>query len=294
MQHGILQLPARWRSSAGLLLALLLLMASAPTGAAAQRLESYGVRGGLSLAQVRGGAVSGVQVGATAGASLRIGLGGGFALQPELLYVRKGGSGEEDEIEDVIPVGGFGLQIDEVAVATSVRADYVEVPLLVHYAIPTDGRFAPSLVAGPYAALGFGRAAGAEVRGRFAVLNPADEEIFAQVLDDYQDLEDLLQQVNALADQFGVGADLPETIDGDRFIERLDYGLTLGTDLGFPLGGQRAVLSLRYDLGLRDVVRQDADEVAAIQQILGAIDDFEGAGFEGRTNTLTVALGVAF
>ncbi len=316
MQNHAVQITTRWLGRAGLLLALL--AAGFPAGAQAQGLDGYGVRGGLSLASVRGGAFVGVQAGATASVYGRFALGKGFSFQPELTYVRKGVNGEEDMIEeeegDLVvgtfpPIGEVSLVLDNVEADVKATIDFVEVPLLVRYAPPVGGRFRPSFYAGPYAGFGFNRTAEVAIRGEFALRNAAleaavPEDLLTQRIDEFQTVDELLGQINAFIPIINAqvpGANLQpieNPVDAGDLLDNVDYGLTVGADLGFDagaLGGRRAVLSVRYDLGLRELTQQDSDAVQAIQALISSIDDFRDTdGFEGRSSTLTVTLGVAF
>lgn len=62
-----------------------------------------------------------------------------FSLQPELYYSRKGGELEES-------VGG-------ISATKTLKIDYLELPLLAKFTIPTQGNLKPSFFAGPYGAI---------------------------------------------------------------------------------------------------------------------------------------------
>lgn len=118
------------------LLSLLLLLSVAVTSATAQMNQpQIGLRVGGNLAQLRGESSFGDdatdrKLGFTVGTFAEMPLTGSFSLQPELLYTQKGGT--EEDVD-------FNL-------------DYLELPVLVKYNLPVEGRLVPSLYAGPYAA----------------------------------------------------------------------------------------------------------------------------------------------
>lgn len=79
---------------------------------------------------------AGRRMGFAAGAFIRIGFQGPFALQPELLYVQKGTS------DDFL----FG----ERQATRTRRFDYIEIPVLAKYELPIEGpSFRPNIQAGP-------------------------------------------------------------------------------------------------------------------------------------------------
>jgi len=63
---------------------------------------------------------------------------GGFAIQPEILYVMKGGKGDAT-------VEGYDITAE-------IKQDYVEIPVLFKYNLQTEGSVAPSFFAGPVVA----------------------------------------------------------------------------------------------------------------------------------------------
>jgi hypothetical protein len=65
----------------------------------------------------------------------------GFAIQPEVLYVMKGGKAGFPEGE----AEGYDITM-------KVKMDYVEVPVLIKYNFPTQGTISPNLFAGPVVA----------------------------------------------------------------------------------------------------------------------------------------------
>lgn len=92
-------------------------------------------------------------LGVTVGLYWAFPLGAGFALRPEVMYAQKGGELSFDETVN-------GSTVDSELVFD---LDYVEVPLVLSYAIPTQSRYVPMLYAGPYVGLATRREATFEV-----------------------------------------------------------------------------------------------------------------------------------
>ena len=92
-------------------------------------------------------------LGFTIGVYRAIPLGAGFALQPEVMYAQKGG-----ELSFEQPANGGTTESELVF-----NLDYVEVPVALMYAVPTQSRYVPMLYAGPYVSLATRRNATFEV-----------------------------------------------------------------------------------------------------------------------------------
>lgn len=107
-----------------------------------------GLRVGGSAALLRGDNVGVTDdatdrsLGFTVGLYKAIPLGGGFAVQPELMYTQKGGKLDFDVVDPEMGEGDVTFNVD-----------YIELPVALAYTIPTTGRIAPMLYAGPYASL---------------------------------------------------------------------------------------------------------------------------------------------
>lgn len=158
------------------LLAIVLL----PDRAAAQDGVQLGVKAGPAFMTGSGDGLIdeglGYRTGFLAGGLLRLDLGR-VALQPELLYIRKGWT--------------VTFQDD---VSTTVTLDYIELPVLAVAKLPTWGRLTPHLQAGPM--LGLSVNTSAEVEGSDA---PPEESV--------QDPGDTLQDAE-VGVALGAGTDI--------------------------------------------------------------------------------------
>lgn len=111
-----------------------------PNSSPAQGLAAKGFIGGLNLANVSGddadflGTSPSNSMGFTAGAFLVYNFNENLGIRPEVHYSQKGAKWEE---------GGDKI---------TAKLVYVDVPILVQFAIPTEGGFKPILFAGPYVA----------------------------------------------------------------------------------------------------------------------------------------------
>lgn len=166
-----------------------------------QQKPRLGIRAGLTYAQLRRDrGDTNRRFGLAAGLFTRVPLNEGVFLQPELLFGQKGGRTE----------GNFAVS-DTVSVPVTVRyrISYLEVPLLVHAVLPTEGTARASFFGGPYAGL--------TVRSR-AGTDP--EEINGEPLTPQENYEDLDYGVT-----IGMNLDVPwkeRTVVLDL---RYDYGL---------------------------------------------------------------------
>lgn len=175
-----------------------------------------GLRLGGNLAQLRGSDnalgndATDRKLGFIAGAFAEMPLSGSFSVQPELLYAQKGGRIDESFVEDDLD-GDF---------RSDFKLNYLELPVLVKYSVPTGSRIRPSVYAGPYAAYSVKRSIDIDVEG--------DE------------------------------GDLGLSLDADDTFKRLDYGAVFGVDFGYRLARRAATIGVRYDLGLANVFKDDA------------------------------------
>ena len=111
--------------------------------AGAGPIPEWGIKGGLSIADIRGG-LQGTErlLSFGAGGYVNFGLPGGLSVQPEVLYVTKGTS--YGKTEETSPSGTV-LGTSE----TLVVLEYVEIPMLLRWSPPTPGIVHPSFVLGP-------------------------------------------------------------------------------------------------------------------------------------------------
>jgi hypothetical protein len=101
--------------------------------------KTLGFHGGLSLATIGGSDAevmdAGYRNGFGLGAFLKVAINDRLSFQPELLYLQKGASATEEDVDITFAV------------------DFVEIPVLLRIDVPTDGSIAPYFLIGP--AIGF-------------------------------------------------------------------------------------------------------------------------------------------
>jgi hypothetical protein len=107
--------------------------------AAAQQ-NMVGVKGGFISAELSADDFgdSDSRSGFGAGAFLQVMVAPSFSIQPEALYLSKGGSGSIEDFD------------------TTLKLNYLQVPVLVQYHLPTPGPVSPRLFAGPSVAFEVG------------------------------------------------------------------------------------------------------------------------------------------
>lgn len=103
-----------------------------------QTIEEKGVKVGLGIAKFRGSDVKNAKskIGGVFGAFLSYRLKEQIAIQPELLFAMKGAKGEEK------------ISATETVKWTE-SLNYIEIPVLVKFSIPTQQNIKPSIFAGP-------------------------------------------------------------------------------------------------------------------------------------------------
>jgi hypothetical protein len=122
-------------------LLLTFVLAAAPLAHAG---SAFGIKGGLSLSHVNADLVNtDNRTGFVGGAYGAFELAPGFGLQPELLFVRKGAKLFSTNV--TIGSTTFGK------VGTTLDVDYVEVPVLLRFDVPSAGLVDLRLLAGPVA-----------------------------------------------------------------------------------------------------------------------------------------------
>lgn len=115
-----------------------------PELALSQVTADFGAKVGISYTRLLGDTADEADLeaktGVTGGAALTLHLNDRFAFQTELLYVRKGGKMTIVGIDQL----GFLREI-----TTSWELDYLEMPLLAKYKLPSNGIAQPGFYAGP-------------------------------------------------------------------------------------------------------------------------------------------------
>lgn len=97
---------------------------------------------------------------------------------------------------------------------------YVQLPVLLKYHLPAQRRVHPSLYAGPYVGYAIGRDIEIEISSE--------------------------------------GESMELSVNADEAFERFDYGAVFGIDFGYPLGRRMVYAGIRYELGLANVLKDDA------------------------------------
>lgn len=157
-----------------------------------------GLKGGLNLANVEGDDAGawGSRQGIVAGIFASLKLPAGLSLQPELLYAQKGAKGT--------------LHGDSVTVTATLKTVYIEIPVLLKYALSSKGPVSPCLFVGP----------------AFAFSKSSKTELEVSVLG------------------------LPLSGDVNNYNEKsADLGFVLGGSLDFSAGRSLLTLDVRYTLG---------------------------------------------
>jgi opacity protein-like surface antigen len=192
------------RYLAALSLCMLAVVTAAPTHAQGMTAPkpTFGVLAGLDLATLGGSDFSGVgsRTGLTLGGYVTFHLDRRFGLEPELLFTQRGASEESDG--------------DRV----TIKMDYIDVPVLVRWDVPTTGQLRPFFLAGP--TLSFQVSCnGEESQGGASVSASCDD----------------INQANP----------------GSLSKKSVDIGATLGGGVTFPAGRKTNLsLGIRYTHGL--------------------------------------------
>jgi hypothetical protein len=185
----------------------------APAAAAAQEV-GFGVKGGINLAtfdfdEDPGGDL-GLKPGVALGAFVRLPVGERLAIQPEGFFSQK------------------GTDVSNAGVDAWVRLDYLEVPVLVQYAIAKSSTRAFNVFGGPSVAFNLRAESGAEVGG---------ETVDTDIDEDIEDFD--------FGIVVGAGVDFGRlTLDG-----RYTFGVSnISTDSGDPKARNR---TLAFMAGIR-------------------------------------------
>ncbi len=234
------------------LILFVLLLAMAVTASAQIK---FGLKAGVNLADMSGDGwdVLATLEDVTIDHKFSLGFGGGFfaqipigqsglLLQPEALFVMKGSKVETS-----------GTVVTEKA-----KLNYIEVPVLVKYSIPMQGKVSPNLFAGPYAAFNVG--------AKLTFDNvPADET------EDWVDMD----------------------IDN---IKPIDFGITFGGGLDYAIGPKgKLTFDIRYTMGLVDAfddVTEAEDDALAADKVNMVDDAYKGLKL--KNSDIRFMVGYAF
>lgn len=168
---------------------------------------AFGIQAGLGFGNASGdsakadpGETKKMRMGILGGAFAEFKLGTQFALRPELMYVQKGVKYEFD--------GGGKM---------TVKADYLELPVLFAWAPEMQGKTQASVFAGPYAAM----LMSAKIKG----------EGFTGADSIYNTEEDVKDSTKSI-----------------------DFGLTFGAGFGYKVSPKGELFfNVRYDLGMTKI-----------------------------------------
>lgn len=211
-----------------LTLTTILAFAIAPTLAAqtpaAPSAPRIGIIAGANLATLGGDDIDGTdaknKAGFVGGIVANFGFAPNFAFQPELTFSMK------------------GAKFDDAGSELKGKLNYVELPLLVRFDVPTSGPVKPFVLAGPALAL-----------QASCKLSGSDEGVTVSF-----DCKDFAEQ-----------ADAPE-FDPKTF----DVGAMFGGGLAFDVSGRVMTVGVRYNLGLAKAF--DADVKNRVLSIVGTFE----------------------
>ena len=238
-----------------LLLTILCLFVLAAMSASAFPSIDFGVKGGVSVADLKGddgwsayedfwdsSADRMVKPGFAGGVAAEIDLGMGLLLTPEVLYVQKGV--EADYIER------FGSEY-----TLKVRQDYIEVPVLMRYRFSAQFPFSANVFLGP--AVAFGVSSKAE----YIPKNPWEDKPHE--------------------------ADIANPAS-------IDVGIAVGCGLDYAVNAVgRLTFDIRYTLGLVDAFEDKSfDEIERGKAPF--VVDAEGTGLKVQNSDIRLMIGCLF
>lgn len=178
---------------------------------------------------------SDARIGLVGGAFLSINVSPTFAIQPELIYSTKG----------VEKKFRYNFNSTDYETVLQIDAAYLEIPVLLKYKFPSEGKIRPSLYVGP--ALGF------NLSGKLKL-----EE----------------------GTEGGFATDLGE-IDIAN-LKSTEFSAVIGGELGIAMGNTTLLLDLRYTQGLtkayEDITTVDAGEFPIVNSD-GTADDSKNSSF---------------
>lgn len=203
-------------------LAMAALMALLYAPVQGQTKVQAGFKAGLNLANLSGDDVEGLdsKIGFAGGGFLAIDASEQIRIQPELLYTMKGAKDEEQGID------------------VKLKLNYLEVPVLVKWMIPTQGTVLPSLFIGPAAAFNMSAKVSGEEGGISIDIDIKDEVkdidfglIFGGGLDFAAGSGNFILDV-----RYTLGLSSIDDTDYDDDVKNGAFSAMIG--YAFPLGGQ--------------------------------------------------------
>jgi hypothetical protein len=214
------------------------LMLGVSTARAGQPIQvEKGIKVGMSLANTSGDDLSdllnafydtslskGSHFGVSGGFFMSFLLSPAFALQPELLFTQK------------------GIDIDGPEGSGHFAVNYIEVPVMAKYLIPSTSIVKPAIYGGPVVSI----KAGSSVTAK--ATDPADSGIAAEIKAGLEDL-------------------------ADNDLNGLDLGLAFGASMNI----NTVVLDTRYNLGLTNIV--DVPDASDVSVKNGAFHFYAGVLF---------------
>ena len=192
------------KRTACICLVVLVLASSASAGEI-----SFGAKGGLFVSNItsipQGWSDTAFRNGFSGGVFMNYALDQNFSLQPEVLYVMKGMEGAITN-----PVLSLGL---------SGKYNYIEIPLLAKYTVPTESGFNPFFFLGP--SIGINLSADIDVDG-----------------------EDRMS-----------GEKLVGSVDYSSVTKTMEYGLIIGMGFGYGVGPGRMTVDARFQFDLVGITK---------------------------------------
>ena len=186
------------------------------------------------------------RIGFVGGAFLSINTSPTFSIQPEVLYSVKG-------VEKKLRYNYNNTDFETVL---QIEMTYLEIPVLLKYKFPSEGKIRPSLYVGP--ALGF------NLDGTFS----AEEGVQGGFADDLGDIDI---------------ANLKST----------EFSAVVGGELGVALGNTILLLDLRYTQGLTKAF-EDASFATAIVNNEWAFVNTAGEADDVKNSSFSVVVGISF
>jgi hypothetical protein len=183
----------------------------------------FGIIAGINLAKLGGEDVDNAdnRTGFVGGIVASFPMAPNFAIQPELTFSMKGAKGRDASTD-----GTF-------------KMNYIELPVLFRFDVPTTGTTKPFLLAGPAIAFQTGCDISGTDQGTTVTLSCKD-----------------------LSDQFAGG-----TFDPKSF----DVGTMFGGGLAFDAGGRTMTIGVRYNLGLMKTF-EDAEIKNRVLSFVGTFE----------------------